>query len=441
MSTWLQLLRIAFWQRPLQRVLVVAGLSFLLVGPFLPVALSPPGSRLPQTFFGATLVLITPMVCGGIWWRMLSAPRIVRLAPHGRLKLLFAAAGIAVAGSLLWLACYAYAFQVQVPLQNRPTLGDYLVMFTLTLVFATHVSIGQFIASHSPAGLLAALALWVLPGLLLRAAGIEQPAAYWQRPEGWVALAVTWVVFGVWYVRARRIASPGWLKAGDQSLFVMQAGLRAGPVSPRRGFEGLLLGGSSVPGLALQWLLATCVLLGVQGLIAHYAASDPVPAVAMLFTTLSISTVVAGAVANAIAQRSHTLWLPAGLDRAALFRRCEGLALRVCAALAIVCGLLFALLWATLAAHPPWRWQYVLASLLVPALAVVWLGLAQVKRSAWVDVPLGAAIVAAWYAGTVVPLFSASGQERWGLLLALAVGAAGLRELARRRWQRVEWRS
>ena len=196
-----------------------------------------------------------------------------------------------------------------------------------------------------------------------------------------------------------------------------------------------------MPGLAAQWLLAVAVLVGVQLLIAQYVASDPRHVVAMLFTTLSISTVVAGAVANAVAQRSRTLWLPAGLDRAGLFRRCERLVLRVCAALGVVFGLLFALLWATLAAHPPWRWQYVFVSLLVPGLAAAWLGLAQVKRTGWVDVPLGAAIAATWYAGTVVPLFSAAGQERWGLLVALAGGAAGLRELARRRWQRAEWRS
>jgi hypothetical protein len=439
MRTYLQLLRIACWQHPLQRVLTVAGLALLGIGPFLPVALSPPGSRIPQTFFGATLILITPIVFGGIWWRTLSAPRTLRLAPHGRLKLLLAAFAIAVTGVLLWLACYVYAFQVQVPAQYRPGIGDYVTMFVLSFVFATYVSIGQFIASHSPAGLLASLGLWLLPPLLLRMAGIEFPAAYWQRPLGWAALAAIWIAFGIWYVTARRISPPGWLKAGGQTIFVPEMVAVPSALQLRRGFDGLLLGGSTVPRIALQWLLVVFLLLFVQVLVAHYADSDPVHVVAMLFSTLSISAIVAGALGFAIAQRSRSLWLLAGLDRAALFRRCEGLLLRACLGTGLAFGLLFALLWSTLARHPPWRWQYVLASLVLPGLAAAWLGLSQAKRNVWLDVLVSAALVGAWYSSAVRPLFEAAGRESWGLLAVEALGVIVLRELARRRWAAIDW--
>ena len=439
MSTYLQLLRIACWQHPLQRVLTVAGAALLVIGPFLPVALSPPGSRLPQTFLGAMLVLITPILLGGAWWRALSAPRSLRLAPHGRLRLLLAVFAVVLTGTLFWLGCYVLAFVVQVPPQYRPGFGDYALMFTLTLVAATYVSIGPFIASHSPAGLLAALALWLLPGLLLRSAGVEMPAGAWQHPPGWTALAAIWLVFSVWYLRARRIASPGWLKPGGHLLFVPEAVAVPRGLSRGRGVDGLLLGGATVPRLALQWLGVVFLLLLVQALIAHYADSEPLNVVAMMFWTLSLGAIVSGALGLAIAQRSRALWLLAGLDRPALYRRCEGLLLRACVGLGLAFGLLFALLWSTLAPHPPWRWQYLLASLLVPGLATAWLGLTQVKRIVWCDAPAAVVLGAAWYVGTTQPLFGVSGREPWGLIVAEALGALVLREVARRRWATVDW--
>jgi hypothetical protein len=159
----------------------------------------------------------------------------------------------------------------------------------------------------------------------------------------------------------------------------------------------------------------------------------------MLFSTLSLSAVVSGALGFAIAQRSRALWLLAGLDRAALYRRCEGLLLRACLGTGLAFGLLFVLLWSTLAPHPPWRWQYVLVSLVLPGLAAAWLGLTQVKRIVWFDVLVSLAIVAAWYYGTVRPLFAPAGRETWGFLAAEALGIVVLRELARRRWARVDW--
>jgi hypothetical protein len=439
MNTVLQLLRIAVWHHPVQRALTLAGAALLLVGPFLPVALAPPGSRIPQTFFGASLVMITPILFGGLWWRRLSAPRILSLVPYGRLKLLLAAGAVALVGVGAWLVCYAYAFQVQVPAMYRPGAGDYLVMFVVTAVFATAVSIGPFIASHSPAAMLAALGLWLLPGHLLRLAGVGYPADLWQRPAGWAALAAVWVVFGVWYLQARRISPPGWLKAGGQVISLARAGRAPRAVTPGRGLDGLLLGGSTVIELALQWFAVVFVLLLVQALIAHYADSDPLPVVALLFSTLSLSAVVAGALGFAIAKRSRALWLPAGLDRAALYRRCEGLLLRACAGLALAFGLLFVLLWATLAPHPPWRWQYVLTSLALTGLAAAWLGLAQVRRHAALDSGVSLVLLAAWLVGTVGPLFAPTAHDAWGVLAAEALGVVLLRELSRRRWAAVDW--
>lgn len=440
MSTWLQLLRLALWQHPLQRALTVAGFALLLATPLLPAALDPPGSRVPQLFLGATLVLITPIVFGGYWWRLLSAPRSVGLAPHGRLRLLAAALGIALAAVLLWMACYAAAFLVQGPALYRPHTADYLMLLPLTFVFATWVGIGQFVASRSPAALLAVLAAWLVPPALLRLAGIGFPADYWQHPAGWAVPVLAWVAFGAWYLRARRIAPPGWLKAGGQTVFVPAAAVLPGQVAPGRGFDALLLGGGTVARIALQWLAAVFVLLLVQVLVAHYAHSDPVQVVAMLFATLSICTLVSGAIACSVARRSRTLWLLAGLDRQALYRRCEGLVLRVCAGLAAAFGLLYALVWSTLAPHPPWHPLYGALSLALPALAAAWLGLSQARRWFWFDLAASLLVVAGWWLGAVLPLFRAApGTEPWALLAAEALFVLLLRETARRRWAQVDW--
>ena len=95
-----------------------------------------PGTPLPLVFLGGVLMLFTPLVAGGALFRIVSAPRAIQLLPHARWRLLAGIFGVVMLGTLLWIFAYWAAFQ-HAPLQLRPRADGYLMMYVLTLSFAT----------------------------------------------------------------------------------------------------------------------------------------------------------------------------------------------------------------------------------------------------------------------------------------------------------------
>ncbi len=69
-------------------------------------------------------------------------------------------------------------------------------------------------------------------------------------------------LFAIWFLLARRVRPPGWLLPGGQSVLaaVALAESSNGVFGGSEALERLLMGGSSVSRLLIQWLLveATC---------------------------------------------------------------------------------------------------------------------------------------------------------------------------------------
>ncbi len=100
MSTFLQMLRLAFWLNPLQRVLTCIGIALVVVEVLYTLFhglafLSSSASTRGLHVSAASLLM------GGVYWRIVSAPRIVRLAPHGRARLLAGVLGVVLVVALL----------------------------------------------------------------------------------------------------------------------------------------------------------------------------------------------------------------------------------------------------------------------------------------------------------------------------------------------------
>jgi hypothetical protein len=104
--TFLQLLRVGFWMLPLQRWLTVIGAMVLVTGQLFDLPFNMPGSTLPLTFLGASLVMAVPLLAGGVFLRQLSMSRALLLRPHARRRLLAGFVGILVLVTCAWMICY-----------------------------------------------------------------------------------------------------------------------------------------------------------------------------------------------------------------------------------------------------------------------------------------------------------------------------------------------
>lgn len=436
MKTFVQLLRVAFWLHPVQKVMTLLGIAIEVVavvgGPVLGSSYTP-GTSLPLLFAGFAVALLLPLLLGGAWLRVLSAPRQMQMLPHARGRLLAGTLAILLLGTLLWILAYWLAFRPAPP-RYRPSAEGYALMYMLTLTFATQCLIAAFIASRGPVWMLVALVIWVFPHVLLPELGIETPARVLAGPTGIGMVAAALVTFSLWYLKVRRIGGQGWTR-GSVASSALPTGEEGGRLTREDALTRWLLGSGTPLSMSLQWTLCVAVLVGVQLLIGHDSPPRAVASVA--YGTLSGSALVIAALGHGVAARSRPLWLMAGRDRRELFRNCERLVLRTAFAILLPFGLLGVVLWWLLPqpALPP---AYIAAAILAPGLAAIWFGLALVRRSAWLMTVAGSLIVAGWYSGLARPL-AMGGDPQWAVLAALLVLAMALRFVAVRRWRALDW--
>jgi hypothetical protein len=440
MKTFLQLLRIAFWMLPLQRGLTVIGALVLVAGQALRLPFNMPGSTLPVTFLGASLMMTMPLLAGGVFLRMLSASRALLLRPHARGRLLGGTVGILLLVTCLWLLCYWMAF-LPVPAQYRPGLEAYLLMFATTLSFGTQCAISLFIASRSPLWTLLILVIWQLPGLLLHLLGVVDAARLLGGPVSVLMSGVVWLVFGIWYLRVRRIHASAWGKKAAAPVGAKEAPMPL-PASREQAMSRWLLAGVTPLRLGMQCLLAALAVLALQWIFAH--GSEPRVLNAMMFGTLSIVAAVSGAISRAMAGHARALWLAAGRTRVQLHGWTERQMLRVLLAIftavLLAGGLVWMLAASASASAPALSPTYLFCAMLAPGLAAAWLGLMQQHRRGLFDVLAGLAILAGWFYGLVRPLYMDSGAARWDILAAQLGLALLLREVAYVRWRSADWR-
>jgi hypothetical protein len=437
MKTFLELLRIGFWMLPLQRALTIVGAMVLVGGQLLGLPLNMPGSTLPITFFGATLMMAVPLLAGGVFFRMLSASRALLLRPHARGRLLAAAMGMVLMITCVWIVCYWMAF-LQVPAKYQPDFEEYILMFATTLSFGTQCAIALFIASRSPAWTLLILVAWQSPGLLLRAFGVEDASRLLGGPVSLAMSAVAWVAFATWYLRARRVHASSWGNKENSSTSMNAESVVAPPATREQAMSSWLLGGTTPLRLGVQCLCAALVVLAIQWMLAGDSGIHALHA--MMFGTLSATAVVSGAVSRAMAGHARGLWLPAGRTRLELHGWIERQMLRVVLAISSAVTLACALVWGLVLPRPELSAIYVLCAVLLPGLAAAWLGMMQQHRRGLFDAMAGLAIFAGWFYGLVRPMYVDGAAPRWDVLAALLGFTVLLRGVAYVRWRSADWR-
>jgi hypothetical protein len=395
-----------------------------------------PGSTLPVTFLGASLMLLVPLLAGGVWLRMLSASRALLLRPHARGRLLAGALGILALVTMLWMACYWMAF-LSAPEQFRPDTADYVLMYALTLSFGTQCAIALFIASRSPLWTLIVLVLWQAPALLLQAFGVEDTARLIGGPVSLGISIAAWLVFGFWFLRARRIHASAWQRgnAGTDA----QAVISAAPIESRAAaLSRWVLANNTPLGIGLQCLIASLGLLALQWMLSQEVGGNALQAA--MFGALSAVTLVIGAIGRSMARRSRALWLSAGYTRLELFEWMERRLLSVAAAVCAAVALSALLAWVFLTPRSTLPLSYLLAAILLPGVCAGWLGLMQQHQRSIFDTLAIIPIAAGIFSGLVVPVYVDDAAPRWVVLAGEFALAVLLRTVAYRRWRGADWR-
>jgi hypothetical protein len=434
-STFLQLLRVAFWMLPLQRWLTVIGAAVLVAGQLLDLPFNMPGSTLPLTFLGASLMMIVPLLAGGVFLRMLSMSRALLLRPHARARLLAGVIGILLLVTCAWTLCYWLAF-LPVPVKYKPNAASYLLMFAMTLSLGTQCTVGLFIASRSPLWTLLVLFTWQLPGLLLHLLGVENAARLLGGPVSLGVSAAVWLVFAIWYLRARYVPASAWGRK-DEPTPSRAEQASATAVSREQAMLRWAMGGSTPLRIGLQCLAAAIVMLWIQWILAHDSGMHPLHA--MMFGTLALVAAVSGVASSRMAASARSLWLQARRSRLQLHAWMEWRMLAVVSAVFAAVLLVGVALWLA-APRPLLPPAYLFCALLAPGLGAAWLGLMQQHRRSLFDALAGLAVLAGWFQGLVQPLYVGSATARWEVLAAQLGLALLLREVAYVRWRSADWR-
>lgn len=437
MKTFWQLLRIGFWMLPLQRALVVIGLLLVIVAQSPWVPLESFGSRLSATISAVTLVIIVPLLCGGVFLRMLSSSRQLLLRPHARGRLLGGALGVMVVAICGWILCY-WAPSLALPAKYRPDAEVLLLLFAQAANFGTLCTIMLFIASRSLLWTLIVLVAWQAPGLLMHAMGFENTARLIGGPVSLGASVLAWVVFGIWFLRARRIHVAAWGRREGAASMPHDAGAAQTDLTPGQAMSRWVLANGTPLKMCLQVLCASLVLLALQWAFGRDAGVRPLQS--MMFGVLATAGLVMAGIGKSMARRSRALWLPAGRTRLELHAWIERQMLVVAASIAASVAVAGAVAWLAFAPRPSLPPEYLFPALLIPCFSAGWLGLMQQAQRSFFDALAGIGIGATIFYGLVNPLYVGSAEPRWGILGAQVALAVLLREVAWVRWRGADWR-
>jgi hypothetical protein len=311
------------------------------------------------------------------------------------------------------------------------------MMYVLTLSFATQASISIFVASRGPLAALIVIGAWQVPGMVMRLAGVEDVPRQLTGVVGLAMVALTWLVFGFWYLRAARIHAPGWgrMRAGAAgSVHVAQ--FQGGDLTRERAMERWVLGGSTPLRIGALWLAGVTVLVGVQLLLGRNSPQHAVGV--MVFTTLSLSFMVFGSIGWSIAARSRGLWLNGARSRNELRAWCERVMLRALLATGTPFVVLGAALWWLIPERPALPGLYLLLALTAPALTAAWVGLMQVQYRLVLDLTCGFVMLVGMWTTLLQPLITGGGP-RWELLGAQFALVLVIRQIGVWRWRAADW--
>lgn len=434
MSTYLRLLHSVLWALPVQRVCSVLGFGGALVLAAANAVVGPSYALFSAMIEAITIGAAPAALLGGGLFRMLSAPRAVGLAPHARVRMLVAAVGV-VATMALWSALCQLLFWAVIQREHLLALVERV--FVNAFGFGMLAGMASFISSRSPLAMLLTL-IACIAGVYWF--GPEGVAASWPRVWTLIAPPAAWLAFGAWYLHARRIAPPGWLLPGGQSVFAavtITDPVRAGG-SRQASLVRLLLGGSTAARVSVQWLLAGGLLLGWLLFIAHRIGDQEGIAAHVAFGALVLCPVIVAAQSMAAVRRARALWLASGYSRMELFAFVERPVLRSALAMSLVFCVFLVLLWYALAWHPGLALAEVVLLLLLSSLLLAIHALVRPGGlDAWWRWPL--VVVLCWFTAwkplTDTDQSAWAGPRAWPWFVAMVIATIAFHAMARRRWR------
>jgi hypothetical protein len=420
-----------FMGAPISRALTLVGLALCVLSVLVVTYLPQSEHMLSFALSGQLAVFVgggyMPMLMG-----RLAQAHAVRLVPRSRLKLL-ASAFITVALVVLPIGLLAPAAYIAgnggklSDVGKYPALGGFLVdlalvTYTSTFIVAGWLYLGMWFlgSQRNWKGVAKALLLAMLL-LLVPARQIRELSASTQM--NLIQIAIAWTIFGAGFLcwpRIRRFFSRNPVAAPREA---------SGAIRHTSGKEVAFILGIDNPWLHLAGLaLPVALALG----FSHLA-----PEVWLLVLTIFSAT--AGAIAGQAPARSRALWLRLGWSREELFAQVErafwrhnGVTLAVLAILLTLYASYVHLAGIALAAGLP--------LLALGTSLSSYLGLMSTRGLRWIEISVGAAVMLALMA--VAMLLTAERVNVLAVTLietVLAALALVLREVARRRWARIDW--
>ena len=416
----------------LLRVITPVGLLVGIVGSALFLYLPPltGGSGAPSRFSLAqeaffTFLPVVGLMCfvfGGSLlpslFARLASSHCLYVLPHGRTKLLVSAfATVALpslfAALIVTMYYYKMPFALDLIFQRAFAVSFVTISFLYVVLWLTGKSgtIGLLVGSF------VMVATLVLP---LRF--IAMPSTSLGIP--WTACALLWSVFATGFLLAPRLKAPlgRW-----RHTFAELTGS-----SYRGGGEIDFLIGTARP-----WTLAAGQIVPIA--IATYVMSVVAWAPVAWVFFLTIISVTTGAVASLAATRGRALWLRARWTRAELFRHVENAFWRYnCWTLGVLLLLLVAI--GDSLGVPTRMLAFGMGLLALGTTLSTYIGLIVTARIGWRDAVLAVVVIAALMRTAVLASWPTTTTAT---IVAYELGLAALalivRELARRRWNRLDW--
>lgn len=352
----------------------------------------------------------------------LASSHYLYVLPYGRAKLL-ASAFATVALTALFAAGIVTIYYYKMPFALDLVFERALAVTFVTASFLYVVLwlIGKSGTMGLLIGAFVVVATLIVP---LRFIALPSTSLVWP----WTACALLWAVFGAGFLLAPRLKAP----LGRLRHFL--AGVSGS--SYRGGGEIDFVVGTARPwAVAAGQAIPIAVATYIMGALAMVPPSKPTP---WLFL-LTIISVISGATASFAATRSRALWLRARWTRAELFRRVESSFWRYnCYTLGVLLLLLVALGDSLAISTRVLGFGMVLLAL-GTALST-YVGLVVTARIGWRDAAL-ALVVIGGLLRTALVLSSPTTATITIVAYELGLGllALAVREIARRRWSRLDW--
>ena len=348
----------------------------------------------------------------------LASSHYLYVLPHGRAKLL-ASALATIALTSLFAAGIIVMYYYKTPLSLDLIFER---AFAVSFVTASFLYVVLWLTGKSgEIGLLVGSFVMVAT-LVLPLTFIAIPSTSLARP--WTACALLWTTFAAGFLLAPRLKAP--LGRLRQTLAELLGSTYRG------GGEIAFLVGTARP-----WTLAAGQIVPIA--IATYVMSLAAWAPLAWVFFLTIISVTTGAVATLAATRGRTLWLRARWTRAELFRHVENAFWRHnCYTHGVLLQLLVAI--GDSLALPTRELAFGMGLLALGTTLSTYIGLIVTARIGWRDAALAVIVMLALMRTAVhVSWPTTATTTIIGYQIGLAALALFVRELARRRWSRLDW--